>query len=105
MTNAELIKTINDTVDTAIEKMNSGIPGIQQDIFDEIQRLAKDLDYKNGKATVSVKNIRIMGAITRRLRRIILSTSYQKDAADFKAFLIDNGTSDSSTGIARCPHP
>lgn len=87
MTNAELIKTINDTVDTAIEKMNSGIPGIQQDIFDEIQRLAKDLDYKNGKATVSVKNIRIMGSITRRLRRIILSTSYQKDAAEYlKAF-------------------
>lgn len=87
MTNEELIDLINKTVDDAVANMNKSIPSAQDEIFKEVQRLAKDLDYKNGKATVSVKNIRIMGAITKRLRRIILSTDYLDHAKDFlKAF-------------------
>lgn len=87
MTDAELIDLINKTVDEAISNMNKGIPSAQDEIFKEVQRLAKNLDYKNGKAIVSVKNIRIMGAITKRLRKIILSTDYLDHAKDFlKAF-------------------
>jgi hypothetical protein len=87
MTREELIDEINNTVDSAIANVNKNMPAIQNEIFDEIQNLARELDYKNNRIAVSVKNTRVISAISKKLRRIILTSDYGDDTKEFlKAF-------------------
>jgi hypothetical protein len=87
MTRVEIMDQINSVIDDAIINMNKIIPAAQNQIFDEIQNLARELDYKNNRIAVSAKNIRIISAISKKLRRVILSSDYGNQAKEFlKAF-------------------
>lgn len=83
MTRDEIIDSINETVDKSVESMNKSIPGIQRKVLDEITALVRDLDYSGDNIAVSVKNLRVIGAITRKLRKIILDSGYKNDVRDF----------------------
>lgn len=83
MTRDELIQAINDLADEAVKKFNKNIPGIQRETLAAVQNLLKDLDYDNGKIVVTVKNMRAIGGITSKLRRLILTGEYEKSVTDF----------------------
>lgn len=87
MTRDEIIGSINDTVDGAISSMTKSIPGIQRKMLDEIEALVRDLDYSGNNIKASVKNMRIIGAITNKLRKIIMDSKYKDQVKEYlKAF-------------------
>lgn len=87
MTREQIMDSINSTIDDAIAAMDKNMPAAQNQVFDEIQNLARELDYKNNRISVSVKNTRIISSISKKLRKVILSSDYGDSAKDFlKAF-------------------
>jgi len=83
MTRDEIIDNINSSVEDAVESMNKSIPGIQRKLLDEVTDLVRDLDYSGNNIASTVKNVRVIGAITRKLRKIILDSGYKNDVRDF----------------------
>lgn len=82
-----LVKDINNTIDNSIEKFNTSIPEIQKNILKEVSTLVKNLDYNGDNIAVTAKNMRVIGEITKKLRRIIFSTDYTDQLKDYlKAF-------------------
>jgi hypothetical protein len=87
MTREELMNEINSTIDAAISVVDKSLPAAQTQVFDAIQNLARELDYKNNRIAVSVKNTRIISAISKKLRKVILSSDDGDSAKEFlKAF-------------------
>jgi len=83
MTPAELIKKISDTVEGAAESFNGKVPALQQKVLDEILLLLKDLDTKGDQISATVKNVRLIGDINRRLQKIIFDVGYTKQVTDY----------------------
>ena len=81
MTNKEIVKLIEDSI-TDFQK---GIPGIQKEIYREVINLVKDLDIVNGNLRNSVKNIRKINDLKKKLEKIILNPEYQETAKVFIA--------------------
>lgn len=87
MTKEELISSIADTIDNAISKVNDPIFGVQRKMLEEIEEIVRDLDYDGDNIKVSAKNLRVIGAIKTKLRRIIMDTDYKKAVTEYlKAF-------------------
>lgn len=87
MTREEIIQSINDSVDGAINKMNRSVPAIQRNMLDELSALVRDLDYDGNNIARTVKNIRVIGQITRKLQKLILNKEYKTEVKEFiKAF-------------------
>lgn len=78
------ITDILKTIDEAIEKFQKGVPGIQKNIFEELQIITKGLDVKNGSILNNVENLKAILAIRNKLEKIIISPEY-KDAV--KSFI------------------
>lgn len=87
MTREEILTKLNDSVDGAIAAVNASIPGIQRRLLEELEIIVRDLDYTGNDISVTVKNMRVIGSISRKLRRLIMSEGYQEAIkAYLKAF-------------------
>lgn len=83
MTRDEIISSINDTVDEAIATMSESIPKTQRKVLEEVEQLVRDLDYSGKNIKVNVKNLRVIGAITNKLRRIIMDADYKENVVKY----------------------
>lgn len=88
MPQQQLINQLVKTIDDAITKFHQSIPGIQDQMLNDVQLLVKDLDvYADGSIKNSVKNLQIIGRIKSKLQDIVLNDNYLQEVADFtKAF-------------------
>lgn len=83
MTQQELISAISETVDSAIDRFNAKIPSTQRQMMREINVLLRDLDYDGDKIKVTVKNMKAIGDIRNKLRRIIFKADYIDNVKDY----------------------
>lgn len=82
-------KELTGTIEKAIGKFNKSIPGIQDNIYAEIERLVKDLDLKGDNIASSVKNIKAIGALTSKINKVVLSDDYKVAIREFlQAFTV-----------------
>lgn len=77
------IKDILNAIDLSIERFQDAIPGIQQQTFDELQPILKELQVKNGKLLNNLDNLKLIGQIKNKLERIIISAEYKDKVKDF----------------------
>ena len=82
-TPAELIQQVSDLVESSAEKFNGKIPALQQKVLDELLLLLKDLDTKGDTISATVKNVRLIGDINRKLQRIIFDEGYKKEVTQY----------------------
>lgn len=68
----DLLKTIGDATDG----FNASIDPIQRNIYSDIEVLVKDLDLNGNRLANTVKNIKSIGALKKKIERIILSKEY-----------------------------
>lgn len=79
----DLLKTIGD----ATSGFQSAIDPIQQNIFEDVQLLVKNLDLNGNKIANTVNNIKSIGALKKKIEKIILSKEYIANVKDYiKAF-------------------
>ena len=83
MTTAQLIKKINALIEDSAKNFNDKTPSLQQRVYDEIVLLLKDLDLKGDRLATTVKNIRAIGDINRKLEKIIFDEGYKDQVKDF----------------------
>lgn len=87
MTRDQIIKAINKLADNAVLKMDRSLQPTQRKMLKEVETLIRGLDYTGDKISVTVKNMRLIGNIEGKLRRIVLNSNYEKDVKAFiKAF-------------------
>jgi hypothetical protein len=77
------IEDILKTIDKAINKFQSAIPGIQRLVFEELQPLIKQIEIKDGKLLNNVNNLKLIGSLKNKLEKIILSPDYKKAVQNF----------------------
>lgn len=83
----EILKKIDKLVEQSAEKFNSKVPGIQDRVWSEVQALLKGLDLKGDKIVASVKNLKLVGSVGRKLLKIIIDKQYKSDVKEYlKAF-------------------
>lgn len=73
----EILKKIVDLIDTQTTTFDESIQPIQKDIADELAILVKDLEIRNGKVLLSIKNLKTIGAIKKKLEKIIINPTYK----------------------------
>jgi hypothetical protein len=79
----DYLNKLIDTIQNAIDKFNSDIPAAQQAMLDEVYQLMKELDVKQGSVAASVKNLRIISDIRKKLEKAILNDDYTSQIQDF----------------------
>lgn len=82
-TPTQLIQKINKLVEDSAATFNGKVPELQQRVLDEILILLKDLDTKGDTISATVKNVRMIGDINRKLQRIIFDEGYNKQVEDY----------------------
>lgn len=87
MTREEIISSINELVDGAVEKINGTIPYTQRRMLDEIETIVRNLDFDGNRIKVTDKNMAVIGSIKNKLRKLILDANYQDNVKEYlKAF-------------------
>lgn len=79
----EILDQINKIVNDAAETFNNKIIGWQDRIWGQLQRLLKQIDTKSDTITPSVKNLRLIGTIGRKLQKLIVDKQYLSDVKDY----------------------
>jgi len=79
----DILKKINKVVEDAAEKFNNTIPSMQKRVFDELKAMLKDLDVKADKIIPSVKNLKLIAGINKKLEKIIFDKTYKNDLKDY----------------------
>lgn len=82
-TPAQLIKKIDKLVEDSAKNFNRLTPALQQRVYEEIVLLLKDLDLKGERIATTVKNLRAIGNINRRLEKIIFDEGYREQVKEF----------------------
>lgn len=83
-TQTELLNKLSDTIDTAINRFNKGMPSLQRAMLDDIILLVKDLDITStGQIKNSITNLKTIGKIKGKLEVIILNDDYIKEVKRF----------------------
>lgn len=82
-TPAQLIKKIDKLVEDSAKNFNRLTPALQRRVYDEIVILLKDLDLKGEQIATTVKNLRAIGNINRRLEKIIFDEGYREQVKEF----------------------
>lgn len=77
MAEEKLIQQISKLVEDSAERFNSKLPGFEQKVMEEISVLLKELDTNGDKIASTVKNIRLIGSITSKLKKILLNDDYK----------------------------
>lgn len=83
MTPAEILAKIDKLVEQSAEKFNSKIPDIQDRVWREVQALLKGLDLKGDRIATSVKNLKLVGSIGKKLLKIIIDKQYKDDLKEY----------------------
>lgn len=78
-----MIEELLQELDQAIREFNKQMPGIQNDIFDKVLEIAKDLDIKSGDIVASVKNLKTLSRIRAEIDKIIITPEYKKTVSAF----------------------
>jgi len=79
----KIISNILETIDKSIEGFQGAIPAIQKDLYDELQGYIKDLKIKDGKLLNSVDNLKAIGQIKARLKKLLTGKKYQMVLGEF----------------------
>lgn len=82
-TSEEILKKVNKVVEDAAAKFNNSIPSHQKRVFEELKRILKDLDVKGDKIVPSVKNLKLISGINKKLEKIIFDKTYKQDLKDY----------------------
>lgn len=77
------IKDIIDTIEKSIAGFQKQIPGIQQNVFDDLQNQLSKLKTSNGSILSSAENLKLIGDIQNKIERIILTNDYAAVSKDF----------------------
>jgi hypothetical protein len=75
----KVLKEIQSTID----KFNTSIPAIQQQVFDEIVNISKDLETDGKNIKTSVKNLKLLARIKTKIEKIIYSKEYETQLKDY----------------------
>lgn len=86
------IKAILSAIDDAIAQFQDAIPGIQKLVYEGLQPIVKELQVKNGRLLNNIDNLKLIGALQNKLKKIIISAEYKKSVQRF----IDSFTTVSS---------
>lgn len=79
MTYNDIIKAITKS----LKSFDKSIPGLQSELYKEMQLQIKRLDLKDGRIAVTVKNLSILNSIKNKLNRIVLNKDYLTEVKDF----------------------
>lgn len=83
----KITEDLLSTISNATAGFQSAIDPIQQNIYKDVQMLVKDLDLKGDKIANTVKNVKAIGALKKKIEKIILSKEYISNVKDYvKAF-------------------
>lgn len=86
------IKQIIDTMESAIEAFQKGIPAIQKKAFSSILDELKDLETNSGRLLNSVQNLKKIGQLRNKLEKLIIGEGYTESVKKFiEAFDIVEG--------------
>lgn len=84
MTPAELSEKLEETIGKAIEKMVKVSIGKQNEVYDRVAKIVKDLDVDaNGGVKQTVKNFKAIGDIKGEIERIFKDKAYLKEVSEF----------------------
>lgn len=72
----KIIQSLLEAVSNASNTFNTGMDAIQQNIFDDVSLLVKNLDISNGKLDNTVNNIKAIGAVKSKIEKIVLNPDY-----------------------------
>lgn len=76
-------KELSDAIEKAVEKFNSAIPKIQDNIYSDMETIVKDLDLKGNSIANSVKNIKTIGALKAKINKAVLSPEYKESIKEY----------------------
>jgi len=79
----ELIKSIIESIDSAVDVFSKKVPKHQQRILDDISLLLKDLDLRGDSIQQNAKNLKAIGAIKGKLEQIINSDAWMGDVKEY----------------------
>lgn len=82
-TQKQILQAINKAVEDSANKFNGKVPALQQRVLDEIYKILKDLDLKGDQIAATVRNVRMIGDINRRLQRIIFDEGYKEQVKEY----------------------
>jgi hypothetical protein len=79
----EILKQVNKVIEYAAEKFNNSLPSMQKRVFEELKLMLKDLDVKSDKIRPSVKNLKLISSINKKLEKIIFNKTYKAELKDY----------------------
>lgn len=79
----DILKKITKIVEDAAEKFNNTLPSMQKRVFEELKSLLKDLDLKADRINPSVKNLKLIAGINKKLEKIIFDKKYRNNLKDY----------------------
>jgi hypothetical protein len=77
------IDNIINIIDEAPAKFNGKIPAVEAQVLDELTRILKDLQVKNGRIVSNMANLKLVNSIKKKLEKVVISKQYLKDLTDF----------------------
>jgi hypothetical protein len=77
------MKQTLEEIQATIDKFNKSIPAIQQQVFDEIVLLSKELETDGNNIKTSVKNLKLLARIKNKIEKIIYSPEYQSELKEY----------------------
>lgn len=79
----DILKKINKILEDSAERFNNSLPSMQKRVFEELKLMLKDLDVKADKIKPSVKNLKLISIINKKLEKIIFNKTYKAELKDY----------------------
>lgn len=82
----EILKIIERNERTILGAENdffNDLPAVEQKVFDELKKLFKEFNTKDGKIEFDDKNVDIVNQVEERIKKAIQATKYSKAAAGY----------------------
>lgn len=79
----DILKQITKVVEDSAEKFNNSLPSHQKRVFEELKEILKGLDVKGGRIVSSVKNLKLISGINKKLEKIIFDKTYKNDLKEY----------------------
>lgn len=74
---------IEKRIAEAIDGFGKSVPSHQQSVLEEIEILLKDIDVKNGRIEQSVRNLKLIGRIREKLRKLIAGNEWKSAVKEY----------------------
>lgn len=78
-----IIDSVNDLVQSSTDKFNGKVPAMQEKVLEELSSLIKDLDTKGDKILASVKNLKLISKILKKLEKVVIDSDYKSDVKEY----------------------